>query len=273
MPFVYLFPNAWNSLLVSSEVWWDACASGWLITWPGDPNKSDSSKFWSDTSQIPSPPQYQGSLNLLTRLPLFASLAPAFTVGYFNIRDERHNPFLTFVSFIWAPYNGFKVSCLSIHRAKANFRTMQWEREESIYVCMRHHIISDIPADIVHMWRDLQSSIFSVRKHFSAGNSYFSGDDTSLAFMSFMYDDIVNLLGSICLCYQLKSIVTEQCYHFMWSGGSGHFFQLRFWSLPTRPTVQLDSYCVSAVCCWAAIVQSVFRVYFAENNCLPAAAA
>lgn len=112
------------------EVWWGACASGWLITWPGDPNKSDSSKLWSGTSQIPSPPQYQGSLNLLTRLPLFASLTPAFTVGYFNIRDERHNPFLTFVSFIWVPYNGFRVSCLSIHRAKANFRMMQWERGE-----------------------------------------------------------------------------------------------------------------------------------------------
>lgn len=134
-PCLFLFKCS-KFTTVSSEVWWNSCASGKLITWPGDPNKSDSSKFWSGASQIPSPPQYQRSLNLLTRLPLFASLAPAFTVGYFNIRDERRNPFLTFVSFIWVFHNGFKVSCLSIHSVQANLRIMQWEREKSIYVCM-----------------------------------------------------------------------------------------------------------------------------------------
>lgn len=71
-------------------------------------------------------------------------------MGYFNIRDERRNPFLTFVSIIRVPHNGFKVSCLISHWVKSKFKHN--EQRQSAYVCMWIVLslhVSDVPADVM----------------------------------------------------------------------------------------------------------------------------
>lgn len=40
-------------------------------------------------------------------------------MGYFNIRDERRNPLLTFVSFIWVPHNEGKSKFKDVESRKA----------------------------------------------------------------------------------------------------------------------------------------------------------